>query len=92
MASRAEIDDIPYLILDSGAGELFIVRNFGNFVPPYDASYGYHGTAEAVEFAVLNLNVSEIIVCGHSHCGAVCALHRSSGRGTAHAEVAGSRS
>ena len=66
---------LPYLILDSGPGELFIVRNVGNFVPPYDASHGYHGTAAAVEFAVLNLGVSEIIVCGHSHCGAVRALY-----------------
>ncbi len=66
---------LPYLILDSGPGELFIVRNVGNFVPPYDASYGYHGTAAAVEFAVLNLDVSEIIICGHSHCGAVRALY-----------------
>ena len=66
---------LPYLIMDSGPGELFIVRNVGNFVPPYDASQGYHGTAAAVEFAVLNLGVSEIIVCGHSHCGAVRALY-----------------
>jgi len=66
---------LPYLIMDSGPGELFVVRNVGNFVPPYDASLGYHGTAAAVEFAVLNLNVSEIIVCGHSHCGAVRALY-----------------
>jgi len=66
---------LPYLIMDSGPGELFIVRNVGNFVPPYDASHGYHGTAAAVEFAVLNLNVSEIIVCGHNHCGAVRALY-----------------
>ncbi len=66
---------LPYLILDSGPGELFIVRNVGNFVPPYDASHGYHGTAAAVEFAVLNLDVSEIIVCGHNHCGAVRALY-----------------
>lgn len=66
---------LPYLILDSGPGELFIVRNVGNFVPPYDASHGYHGTAAAVEFAVLNLDVIEIIVCGHNHCGAVRALY-----------------
>jgi carbonic anhydrase len=66
---------VPYLMLDSGPGELFIVRNVGNFVPPFDASLGYHGTAAAVEFAVLNLNISEIIVCGHSHCGAVRALY-----------------
>jgi len=66
---------VPYLLMDSGPGELFIVRNVGNFVPPFDASQGYHGTAAAVEFAVLQLGVREIIVCGHSHCGAVRALY-----------------
>jgi carbonic anhydrase len=66
---------VPYLLMDSGPGELFIVRNVGNFVPPFDASHGYHGTAAAIEFAVLNLGVREIIVCGHSHCGAIRALY-----------------
>lgn len=66
---------VPYLLMDSGPGELFIARNVGNFVPPFDASHGYHGTAAAIEFAVLNLNVREIIVCGHSHCGAIRALY-----------------
>lgn len=66
---------VPHLLLDSGPGEIFLVRNVGSFVPPYDASMGYHGTAAAVEFAVLSLNVSEIIVCGHSHCGAIRALY-----------------
>lgn len=75
---------LPYLIMDSGPGELFIVRNVGNFVPPYDASHGYHGTAAAVEFAVLNLGISEIIVCGHSHCGAVRALYTDLPSGARH--------
>ncbi len=66
---------VPHLLLDSGPGELFMVRNVGSFVPPFDASHGHHGTAAAVEFAVLTLNVSEIIVCGHSHCGAIRALY-----------------
>lgn len=66
---------VPYLLMDSGPGELFIVRNVGNFVPPFDASHGYHGTAAAIEFAVINLGVREIIVCGHSHCGAIRALY-----------------
>jgi carbonic anhydrase len=66
---------VPYLLMDSGPGELFIVRNVGSFVPPFDASHGYHGTAAAIEFAVLSLNVHEIIVCGHSHCGAIRALY-----------------
>jgi len=66
---------VPYLLMDSGPGELFIVRNVGSFVPPFDASHGYHGTAAAIEYAVLNLNVREIIVCGHSYCGAIRALY-----------------
>ena len=52
-----------------------MVRNVGNFVPPFDASHGYHGTCAAIEFAVLNLNVRDIVVCGHSHCGAIRALY-----------------
>lgn len=66
---------VPYLLMDCGPGELFIVRNVGNLVPPYDASAGYHGTVAAVEFAVLNLGVRDIVVCGHSHCGAIRALY-----------------
>ncbi len=44
-------------------------------MPPHDGSTGYHGTAAAIEFAVLNLEVSRIIVCGHSHCGGIRALY-----------------
>ena len=66
---------VPYLLTDSGPGELFIVRNVGNFVPPYDASLGHHGTAAAIEFAVTSLDVKSIVVCGHSHCGAIRALY-----------------
>lgn len=66
---------VPYLLTGTGPGELFIVRNVGAFVPPHDGSAGYHGTAAAIEFAVLNLNVSRIVVCGHSHCGGIRALY-----------------
>ncbi len=66
---------VPHLLMDSGPGDLFVVRNVGSLVPPFDASYGYHGTAAAIEFAVLSLGVREIIVCGHSHCGAIRALY-----------------
>ena len=44
-------------------------------VAPHDGSAGYHGTAAAIEFAVLNLEVSHIVVCGHSHCGGIRALY-----------------
>ena len=66
---------LHYLLTGAGPGELFLVRNVGAFVPPYDGSYGHHGTAAAIEFAVLELHVSRIVVCGHSHCGAIKALY-----------------
>ena len=62
---------VPYLLTGSGPGELFIVRNVGALVPPYDGSHGLHGTMAGIEFAVLMLHVKSIIVCGHSHCGAI---------------------
>ena len=66
---------VPYLLTGAGPGELFLVRNVGGFVPPFDGSAGYHGTAAAIEFAVLSLSVQRIVVCGHSHCGAIRALY-----------------
>ena len=66
---------LPYLLTGAGPGELFLVRNVGAFVPPYDGSCGHHGTAAAIEFAVLSLEIRRIIVCGHSHCGAIKALY-----------------
>jgi carbonic anhydrase len=66
---------VPYLLTGAGPGELFLVRNVGAFVPPYDGSSGFHGTAAAIEYAVLNLQVTRIVVCGHSHCGGIRALY-----------------
>ena len=62
---------VPYLLTGAGPGELFIVRNVGALVPPHDQSHGLHGTMAAIEFAVLSLHVERILVCGHSHCGAI---------------------
>ncbi|MBC8089819.1 MAG: carbonic anhydrase [Phycisphaerae bacterium] len=59
----------PNLITQTEPGDLFILRNAGNIVPPYGPSGG--GEAATVEFAVAALGVKDIIVCGHSHCGAV---------------------
>ena len=67
---------LPYLLTGAGPGELFLVRNVGAFVPPYDGSHGHHGTTAAIEYATLTLNVQRIVVCGHSHCGAVQALYQ----------------
>lgn len=66
---------VPYLLTGAGPGELFIVRNVGAFVPPYDGSHGLHGTMAAIEFAVLSLRVQRIVVCGHTHCGAIRAAY-----------------
>ncbi len=66
---------VPYLLTGTGPGELFIVRNVGALVPPYDGSHGLHGTTAGIEFAVLQLKVRQIIVCGHSHCGAIRAAY-----------------
>jgi carbonic anhydrase len=66
---------VPYLLTGTAPGELFLVRNVGAFVPPYDGSHGLHGTTAAIEFAVLSLKVERIIVCGHSHCGAIKAAY-----------------
>lgn len=66
----------PNLVTQSRPGELFIVRNVGNIIPPYDAIKDKNSVAAAIEFAVLNLKVKDIIVCGHSNCGAMEALYK----------------
>lgn len=75
---------VPYLLMDCGPGELFIARNVGNLVPPHDSTLGYHGTGAAIEFAVLRLGVRHIVVCGHSHCGAIRALYDDASPETPH--------
>lgn len=67
---------MPSMITNSKAGDLFIVRNIGNFVAPYSPNADYHATASAIEYAVSVLEVSDIIVCGHSDCGAIEALFK----------------
>ncbi len=66
---------VPDLITDSRPGELFIVRNVGALVPPFEPDAGFHGVSAGIEFAVLNLGVTDIVVCGHTHCGAIRALY-----------------
>jgi carbonic anhydrase len=62
----------PNLLTQTEPGELFILRNAGNIVPPYGLGSG--GEAATIEFAVAGLGVKDIIVCGHSHCGAMKGL------------------
>ena len=64
----------PGMIFDAGPGELFVVRNVANLVPPYAPDGAYHGTSAALEFAVRVLNVPEIMVMGHALCGGVRAM------------------
>lgn len=75
---------MPELLTDAGPGELFVVRNAGNFVPPYESDDGFHGTSAAIEFAVLVLEITDIVVCGHSHCGAIAALYSPPNEATPH--------
>jgi carbonic anhydrase len=64
----------PAMIFDAGPGELFVVRNVANLVPPYLPDGAHHGTSAALEFAVRILNVPDILVMGHGLCGGVRAL------------------
>jgi carbonic anhydrase len=64
----------PEVIFDAHAGELFVVRNIANLVPPYSPTGFTHGVSAALEFAVQILKVKYIIVMGHSHCGGVRAF------------------
>lgn len=62
------------LITQSKPGDLFVVKNVGNIIPPSEVTGSTNSTAAAIEFAVQALNVRDIVVCGHSQCGAMMAL------------------
>lgn len=64
----------PALILDCAPGDLFVIRNVANLVPPAENQGHYHGTSAALEFGVRNLAVQHIIVLGHAQCGGIHAL------------------
>lgn len=63
----------PAQIFDARPGEMFVVRNIAALAPPYETSAGYHGVSSALEFAVTQLNVAEILVMGHGMCGGCAA-------------------
>lgn len=68
--SRAD----PSMIFDAAPGELFVIRNVANLVPPYGPDSRYHGTSAALEFAVRALGIDNIVVLGHGQCGGISAL------------------
>jgi carbonic anhydrase len=63
----------PEAIFDAGPGELFVVRNVANLVPPYAPDGEFHSTSAALEFAVQSLKVRNIVVMGHGRCGGISA-------------------
>src|SRR5436190_12026213 len=63
----------PAQIFDARPGEMFVVRNIAALAPPYETSRGFHGVSAALEFAVTQLKVSEILVMGHGLCGGCAA-------------------
>jgi len=75
---------VAELITQSKPGDLFVIKNVGNIVPPPDPDGSWNSTGAGIEFAVEALGVTDIVVCGHSQCGAISALMRP---GTAPADL-----
>jgi len=63
----------PTLIFDAQPGQMFVVRNVANLAPPFETTHGYHGVSAALEFAVTQLEVEEVLVLGHGFCGGCAA-------------------
>ncbi len=64
----------PNWFASTDPGDLFVIRNVGNLVPKFDSSANESSVAAAIEFSITNLSITDIIVCGHSECGAMLAL------------------
>ena len=69
----------PAIVLDCAPGDLFVIRNVANLVPPSGTLSGHHGTSSALEYGVCNLGVQHIIVLGHAHCGGIRTLVETGG-------------
>lgn len=69
----------PALVFGCDPGDLFVIRNVANLVPPLEDRSGHHGTTAAIEYGVNILGVKHIIVLGHAHCGGINALMRAGG-------------
>lgn len=68
----------PAILTDCQPGDLFVIRNVANLIPPYEPDARYHGVSSAIEYAVRFLQVEHVIVMGHSHCGGIESLLQSS--------------
>lgn len=64
----------PALLFDTDPGDIFVVRNIANLIPPYEPDERRHGVSAALEYGVRELGVEHLIVLGHSQCGGICAL------------------
>lgn len=71
----------PVLLLDATPGELFVIRNVANLVPPYEPDGHYHGVSAALEYAVRHLRIEHIMVMGHAQCGGFTNLLNERGHG-----------
>ena len=61
----------PETIFDVGPGELFVLRNIANLVPPFEPGAGQHGTSAGIEYAVNAIGISDLVVLGHGRCGGI---------------------
>ncbi len=66
---------VPNLFASTNPGDLFVLRNMGNMIPPYSSPDQDSSALAAIEFSMFSLNIYDIIVCGHSECGAMQMLH-----------------
>ncbi|HEX6072038.1 MAG TPA: carbonic anhydrase [Sphingomicrobium sp.] len=76
----------PAQIFHARPGEIFVVRNIAGLAPPYETSHGFHGVSAALEFAVSQLEVEEILVMGHGLCGGCSAALTGRFDGSPHGE------
>jgi carbonic anhydrase len=64
----------PAILFSTSPGEVFVVRNVANLVPPFESDRGFHGVSAAIEFAVINLRVENVVILGHRQCGGISSL------------------
>lgn len=64
----------PAIVFNCSPGDLFVVRNVANLVPPYEEDNAYHGTSAALEFGITGLGIKDVIILGHTQCGGITSL------------------